>query len=435
MDIIKTNWFPNSKNSLIYDKLYLSTKINYSLKISNFKLDGFDGFTIIYFAYFSYLQKFISFNQLKLFYNHCQLLTIRLNQNINLLEFIYLTAFNKLFGSKLKSYDIILFLQRNLKENPDFKLYKIFYKNYFNFKIPKYEKINITNSIINKSNKLLGNQFYTVDMYKKLDNNDKTFLTNLFYTTFIYSNNYIDIHPIIFNYNMYKNFVKEIGYGTSDGIRIIIGESFNKLGLLMDLYYKSDSYYVPYSKSIYSDNKFNIDNKYNKYLTKEFLSSYKYIINNIIPYNIMQNTNKIYIYDLINSGKGILSFLHIFNIMFPEFKNKIKLILILDTINDKYKLYFNHNNKIEIKKKLKQDNVKFKIFNFKSNLYILSVFTQEYYNYRCFKSLPIEKINNKNMNIFEKYTNNINRNNLIKFYIINNFYLLNKLSYLKKSLI
>ena len=38
---------------------------------------------------------------------------------------------------------------------------------------------------------------------------------------------------------MYKNFVKELGYGTSDGIRIIIGESFNKLGLLMDLYYKS----------------------------------------------------------------------------------------------------------------------------------------------------------------------------------------------------
>jgi hypothetical protein len=421
-NIIKTIFNKNSNNSFILDKLYLTNKFNCSLRIEEFKIDNFDGFTVIYLVYLSYLQQFTNLKQIKSFYKYCQLsLNARLNQNINLLEFIYLTAFNKLLGGKLKSYDIILFLQKNLKENLDFKLYKIFYKNYFNFKIPKYEKINITKSVINKSNKLLGNQFYTVDMYKKLDNNDKKFLTNLFYTTFIDSNNYIDIHPIIFNYSMYKSFLKKIGYNTSDSIRIIIGESFNKLGLLMDLYYKSDSYYVPFSKNIYNDDKFNIDKKYKQYLTKEYLSSFKFIINNLIPFDIMQKAKKIYIYDLINSGKGILSFLHIFNIMFPEFKNKIKLILISDTINDKYKLYYSSNNKIEIKKKLKQDNVKFKIFNFKCNIYILSVFTQEYYNYRCFKSLPIEKINNKHINIFESYDDNINKNNLIKFYIINQF--------------
>jgi len=54
-------------------------------------------------------------------------------------------------------------------------------------------------------------------------------------------------------------------------------------------------------------------------------------------------------------------------------------------------------------------------------IYILSIFTEEYYDYRCFKSLPIEKINSKNINIFKKYDMNINRNNLIKFYIINKF--------------
>jgi hypothetical protein len=262
-------------------------------------------------------------------------------------------------------------------------------------------------------------------MYKKLDSDDKTFLNNLFYTTYIDSNNYIDIHPIIFNYNMYKKFVKEIGYNTKDNIRIIIGESFNKLGLLMDLYYKSDSYYVPFSKNIYKDNKFNIDKKYKQYLTDEHLSSFKSIISKLIPYDIMQKTKKIYIYDLINSGRGTLSFLHIFNIMFPEFKNKIQLMLISNTINDKYKLYYSSNNNIEIKNKLKKDNVKFKIFNFKCNIYILSVFTEEYYNYRCFKSLPIEKINNKHINIFENYDNNINRNNLIKFYIMNTFLSIN----------
>ena len=421
MDFIKTIWFTNSNNSLIYERLYLTTKINYSLKIKNFKIDGFDGFTIIYFAYFSYLQKFISLEQLILFYNHCQSLTTKLNQNINLLEFIYLNVFNDLFGNRLLSYNLILFLQQKLKENSDFNLYKIFYKNYFNFNIPNYKKLNITDTIINKSNKLLGNQYYTLGMYNNLDNNDKNFLINLFYTIYIDNKSYINIHPIIFNYDMYKNFVKEIGYRTSDGIRIIIGESFNKLGLLMDLYYKSDSYYVPYSKSIYSD-KFNIDNKYNQYLTEEYLSVYKYIINKLIPYNIMENTKKIYIYDLINSGKGILSFLHIFNIIFPEFKNKIHLILVSNTINKKYNLYFLKNNSIEIKKKLTYDNIKFKIYNFKCNRYILSVFTEEYYNYRQFKSLPIEKISNKRINIYQKYTNNINRNNLIKFYIIYKFF-------------
>ena len=126
MDFIKTIWFPSSNNSLIYEKLYLTTKINYSLKIKNFKIDGFDGFTIIYFAYFSYLQKFISLEQLKLFYNHSQSLTIKLNQNINLLEFIYLNVFNDRFGYRLQSYNLILYLQKKIKENSDFNLYKIF---------------------------------------------------------------------------------------------------------------------------------------------------------------------------------------------------------------------------------------------------------------------------------------------------------------------
>ena len=83
---------------------------------------------------------------------------------------------------------------------------------------------------------------------------------------------------------------------------------------------------------------------------------------------------------------------------------------------------YSENNNIEIKKKLTYDNIKFKIYNFNCNIYILSVFTEEYYRYREFKSLPIEKIYNKRINIYQKYTNNINRNNLIKFYIIYKFF-------------
>ena len=105
--------------------------------------------------------------------------------------------------------------------------------------------------------------------------------------------------------------------------------------------------------------------------------------------------------------------------MFPEFKKKIKLILITDTINSKYKLYYSSNNSIKIKKKLNKDKIKFKIINFKCNMYILSIFTQEIYNNRCFKSLSIDQICSKKFdgNIFETY-NKINLNNLIKFYII-----------------
>ena len=420
-DIIKTIFFKNSSNLFISDKLYLTNKFNYSLRIpiDILELDGFNGFSIIYLVYLSYLQKFTTIDQIKTFYKYCPL-TAKLHQNINLLEFIYLTAFNPLLGNQLKSYEIILFLEKRIKANIDFKLYKIFYKNYFHFTIPKYKKLNITTSTINRAKKLLGNEFYTLSMYKSLFSNDKVFLMNLFYTTYIDSNNYIDIHPIIFNYNMYMGFVKEIGNNTKDGIRIIIGESFNKLGLLMDLYYKSDSYYIPFSKHIYTNEKFIIDEKYKKYLTEEYLSIFKNLIIKLIPYSIMEGANNIYIYDLIESGKGIFSFLHIFKIIFPEFKNKIYLILISNIISDKYKLYYSFNNNIEIKKKLKKDNIRHRVINFKCNIYILNIFTEERYNNRCFKSLPIEKINNKQLNIFENYTN-INRNNLIKFFIFKNF--------------
>lgn len=336
------------------------------------------------------------------------------------MEFIYLTAFNKYFGI-LQSNKLILFLEDKLKENSDFNLYKIFYKKYFQYKIPSYQKLNVSQSIIKKSNKLLGNKFYTLEMYNNLNGDEKKFLINLFYSTYIDKQNYIDIHPIIFNYKMYLDFAKEIGENTSNGIRIIIGESFNKIGLLMDLHYKSNSYYIPFSKNIFLDNKFTLDTKYNKYLTSEYLTSFKYIITKLIPYDIMKNSDTIYIYDLIDSGKGIISFLHIFNLMFPELKNKLKLVLISNIIGTKYDLYYQHNNIQNIETKLKEYKINYIIHNFKCNIYILSVFTEEKYNNRCFKSLPIEKINSKQISIFKKYSNTINKNNLIKFYIIDRF--------------
>jgi len=447
--IIKTNYYLKSNNSFILDKLYLKNKINYSLKINNLCIDGYDELTIIYLVYVSYIHDYTNFKQIKSFYNYLFEnkinLGIELNQGINLLEFIYLTAFNKLFRKKNlpELYKLILFLQKKIKENSDFILYKIFYKNYFKCKIQKYEIISSFNKDdIIKINKLLGCHFYTLEMYNHLNNNDKKFLLNVFYNTFINSNNiknYMNIHPIIFNFEMYKNIAKKIGYNTSDGIRIIIGESLNKIGLLIDLYYKSDSYYIPFSNNIYKNDNFIINKIYKKYLTLDYLNSFKFIINKIIPYENMLNAQNIYLYDLISSGRGIFSFLHIFNIIFPEFKNKITLILISDIINKKFKLYFQQNNLKNIKKKLTDDKIKHRMYNFKCNLFILSVFTQEEYNYRCFKYLPIEKINNFlinkvinnktkkslhsyiNIKIFKNYKNTINRNNLIKFYIIYKF--------------
>ena len=70
--IIKTNWFPNS-NIFISDKLYLDNlyldNLNLNKKLINFKIDGYSGFTIIYFLYFSYLQKFIELTELKKIFN------------------------------------------------------------------------------------------------------------------------------------------------------------------------------------------------------------------------------------------------------------------------------------------------------------------------------------------------------------------------------
>lgn len=105
-NIIKTIFIKDSNNLFILDKLYLRNKFNYSLPINDFKIDGFDGFTIIYLVYLSYLQLFTNLKQIKAFYKYCPL-TTKLNQNVNLLEFIYLTVFNKLLGNQLKSYNII----------------------------------------------------------------------------------------------------------------------------------------------------------------------------------------------------------------------------------------------------------------------------------------------------------------------------------------
>ena len=114
-NIIKTIFNKNSNNSFILDKLYLTNKFNCSLRIEEFKIDNFDGFTVIYLVYLSYLQQFTNFKQIKSFYKYCRLsLNARLNQNINLLEFIYLTAFNKLLGGKLKSYDITWYAKKFL---------------------------------------------------------------------------------------------------------------------------------------------------------------------------------------------------------------------------------------------------------------------------------------------------------------------------------
>ena len=104
--LIKTIWG---------NKLIDFTNIDYNKKIENLMIDGFDGFTIIYFIYFSYLQNFTTLKILKHIYSFSPL-NSKLNQNINLLEFIYLTAFNNKFGNILQSYDIIKFLENKIKK-------------------------------------------------------------------------------------------------------------------------------------------------------------------------------------------------------------------------------------------------------------------------------------------------------------------------------
>jgi hypothetical protein len=402
--LIKTIWFP------------VSIKTCSDSKIPRFILDGYYGFTLPYFVYFSYNQGFISFNEFKSFLDKCTS-TTKLSNNINLLELIYLTLFNKKVHTSMPSYALVEFLQKRIKANDDFILYRNFYRNYFTYKLPKYERLSMNAQIIRRINDLLGAGLYTHEMYNNLSDKDKDLLLNAFYTVYIDNNNLIDIHPIIFNFNMYIGFAKKIIQNRANGIRIIIGESLNKLGLLMDVYNKSDSYYIPYSKSIYKNNTFTVDPKYKEYLTEEYLDSYRSIINAFIPYSVMKSSDIIHIYDIVSSGSGMLSFVHIFNILFPEFKHKLHLNIVTTIINKKYELYYQKENLVAIKNKLLHDNFKYTIYNFKCNMYILSVFTEEIYDNRCFISLPIEKIKDKDMNVFQEYIHEINRNNLIKFFI------------------
>ena len=60
---VKTVWFPDSVN----DTLYLRNSCS-DTKITNFILDGYSGFTLLYLVYFSYNQKFIGFDKFKSFF-------------------------------------------------------------------------------------------------------------------------------------------------------------------------------------------------------------------------------------------------------------------------------------------------------------------------------------------------------------------------------
>ena len=333
----------------------------------------------------------------------------------------------------MPSYALVQFLQKRIKPNNDFIIYRHFYKNYFTYKLPKYERLSMNVQTIKTINDLLGAGLYTHEMYNNLSAKDKVLLLNAFYTVYIDNNNLIDIHPIIFNFNMYIGFAKKIMQNSVNGIHIIIGESLNKIGLLMEIYNESNSYYIPYSKSIYKNNTFTIDPKYKEYLTEEYLISYRSIINTFIPYSVMKSSEIIYIYDVVSSGSGILSFVHIFNILFPEFKHKLHLKIVTTIINKKYELYYQKDNLVAIKNKLLHDNLKYTIYNFKCNMYILSVFTEEIYDNRCFVSLPIEKIKDKNMNVFQKYIDEINRNNLIKFFIRHQSFILSASAKVKNT--
>ena len=58
-------------------------------------------------------------------------------------------------------------------------------------------------------------------------------LLNMFFTEYINKKYYIDYHPLIFNFKLYYEIAKKLSSYSNNDTRIVIGESFNKIALLI----------------------------------------------------------------------------------------------------------------------------------------------------------------------------------------------------------
>ena len=121
---------------------------------------------------------------------------------------------------------------------------------------------------------------------------------------------------------------------------------------------------------------------------------------------------------MIDSGKGLMSFIKIFLLIYPKLRDKLIIIPVSFNIGSKYVYSYNKLNIINIEKYLKINKVKYIYLNFKFNKYIGDILYTEAYENRCLISLPLPKINKKINKIYES---NLTKCNLVRFYIIYRF--------------
>jgi hypothetical protein len=424
-------------------------------KIDGMEIDGYDGFTGLFLVYFIYMQFYLKERHIKELFNWLvvenrvnlkkNLLTI---PKINLLQFVYLTAFHRtLFGSwsniserrkRLKSFIFILrdFYESSMPE------YDSFYDDYFKYPI---RVAVVAGSITSKTNKLLninnnnnnnnnnnGKPFSLSD-YQSLSAEHKRFLLTVFYSNYINPKQFIDIYPIIFHWDTYCKWARDLVKGTK--LRIIIGESLNKLAPIIDYFdnsKKPNTYLVPFSKNIFKNETFTrVKDEMKPFINLKHLEKYKMLLDNQcgLTETILNDAKTITIMDYVESGNGFVSFVTLFLLMFPHLKPKIRCKVVGGYIPElkESQIYFQKHgpHKWEfIKNKISSLlSIPLQFIVYKCNRYVFDVFTQEYFENRLFILLPIENVSSPNMNIYYQYdSDKINLNRLVRFYIFDRLF-------------
>jgi hypothetical protein len=293
--------------------------------------------------------------------------------------------------------------------------YKNFYDDYFNYRLK-----NVSGgSSVKRTNALLKckKEFNKEDFFK-LSLEDKKYQLNVFFETYIRPTGYIDIYPMIFHWDTYVKWAKDLSKSTT--CRIIIGESLNKLAPIMDHFDDHKTYLIPFSKNIFLEDLSTLKHGMKQYLSRGHLAKYKSLLQHQcgLTDDILDRATTITLMDYVESGNGFVSFVTIFLLMFPHLHGKLRLRVVAGYIPelDGSNMYFQPFGPKQWALIKSRFSIPFKIIVYKCNRYVFDVFTQEYYENRLFISLPIQNVVDGNMSIFYKY-NGVHLNRLVRFFI------------------
>ncbi len=410
-------WFYLIKSRFfIQEKLYENKYSDIDYSFPNFR--GNYVHSIVFYTYID--NKNITADQLYNFYMFLIQNNYEFNINDENSTLIDILIKNDMWNETITNDSIktiLLLFEYEKSKNININLIKKFFYNFYESYItmpslikdyPSYNQ-NVVNKILNQKMNVIN--------YKNINEKDKIELIGSFYKNYVNLDNEIyirSIHPIIHSFDVFLEITdKIIKKVNKNNYRLVVGESLNKIMYLFDNLTKTNSNYIAFSGSFYlynfEENKLIFNKKKYDRFVKFGLDNYKILMNKCIKE--IKDSDELYIFDFVATGKGILSFLHLFRELYPKEYKKIHCVFTYSEKNHLYKT---------IKKEFKK--LKIKTTFIEIPYVLLKVFYDELYEDRCIKKMPISKFTaiHEGDTSDEEYPKscNLNKCNLMKFYIL-----------------